>query len=135
MRAVQRELGITDAAAVKQLQAARAKTVEAALEEAVTAAKTRGASADPTVAVRALEGLLAQRRAVAEVYAEERVAAEAKVESPDGAAPAACWGVPRVLFKLDVGSHRVHSVTEYIPHSIHPMRAACCGFLRCVDRV
>lgn len=84
MRAAQRDLGITDAAAVKQLQVLRSATVEAALDEAVIAAKTRGASADPEVAVNALEGLLAQRRATAAVYAEARAEAEAAAESPEG---------------------------------------------------
>lgn len=85
VRVAQRELGITDAAAVKQLQALRGAALEAALEEAVAAVKTRGASADPDVAVRALEGLLAQRRAVAAVYADALAAAEAEAGSPEGA--------------------------------------------------
>ena len=97
VRAAQRELSIADAAAVKQLQALRGAALEAALEEAVTAAKTRGASADPEVAVRALEGLLAERRAVAAVYADARAAAEAEAGSPNGACRVLCAVLPCLM--------------------------------------
>eukprot|EP00892_Ulva_mutabilis_P011319 jgi/Ulvmu1/855/UM100_0006.1 len=83
VRAAQRELGISDAAAVKQLQSLRGAALETALEEAVAASKTRGASADPEIVVGALDALLKERRAVAAVYADALAEAEAAAGSPE----------------------------------------------------
>ena len=69
VRAAQQELSITDEAAAAQLAAANAAATEKLLEEAVTASKIRGASANPSAVIDKIDALLHKRRTLAATYA------------------------------------------------------------------
>lgn len=69
VRAAQLELSITDEDAAAQLASVNASATEKLLEEAVTASKVRGASANPSAVVGKIDELLKKRRTLAATYA------------------------------------------------------------------